>query len=64
MSADFADIINRSPRTYKDTDLDTIISTLRNARSKFKLGNKSAGAPKELTGEKAELAKIDVEIKL
>lgn len=60
--ADFADLINRDPRILSDDDLDKIIGTLRSARHKFVAGNKQAGSTKALTGEKAALNKIDIEL--
>ncbi len=63
-TADFSNIINRSPRTHIDADIAVVVATLRDPRSKFAFGNKQAGSPKQLTGEKAELAKLDIEIEL
>lgn len=60
--AEFGDLINRPPLSLETPDLRKIVSVLRAARTKFELGNKSAGAPKQLTGEKAKLSKLDIKL--
>lgn len=62
--AEFGDLVNRPPLLLETPDIKKIVAVLRDARSKFDLGQKQAGAPKQLTGEKAKIAKLDLDIKL
>ena len=56
---DLAELMSRDPLGLSDQDLDAIIFRLRQARSQYKLGSKSAGNPKKTT--KTKTSQIDLE---
>ncbi len=62
MSANYADLINRHPETYKEEDLDLIIKMHRENRHKFIGGNTSAGSAKAMSAEQQKLQKIEIKL--
>ena len=59
-----SELFARDPRAHSEEDIRAIVSALRDARSKYIVGNKKTSAKKEPTGEKAKVAKLDLDIKL
>lgn len=59
-----AELFARDPREFTDEEFKTVVAELREARAKFVLGNRAAGAQKSLSPEQKKLTAAVKDIEL